>query len=78
MLPIDKSNWRWTQVAINKPDETADNITEGLVGVANETGNAADNITEGLGGAVNETGEACSNSAEGAIEGIQDVNNRSS
>jgi hypothetical protein len=46
--------------------------------VANETGNAADNITEGLGGAVNETGETCSNSAEGAIEGIQDVINRSS
>jgi peptidoglycan hydrolase CwlO-like protein len=59
-------------------NETKGNITSGLVGVANGTGNAADNITKGLGDAVNETGEAFSNSTKGAIEGIQDVINGSS
>ncbi len=65
------------QIAIQEDNETTGNITRGLVGVANGTGNAAGNITEGLGDAVNETGEALSNSTKDTIEGINDVFNGS-
>ena len=64
-----------TEVAMNETDETASNVTEGLIGVANGTGDAAGNITEGLGDAVNETGETLLNTTKDAIEGIQDVIN---
>ena len=53
------------------------NITGGLIGVANETGEVAGNIAEGLGDAVNETGEALSNGTKVTIEGIQDLVNGS-
>lgn len=67
-----------TQVAMNETDETAGNVTEGLIGVVNGTGDAAGNITEGLGDAVNETGETLLNTTRGAIEGIQDAINGTS
>ena len=52
----------------NQTGETAitgindsDNVTGGLIGVANGTGEVAGNITKGLGDALNQTGEALSN-----------------
>ncbi|MDN5846396.1 MAG: hypothetical protein L0H53_09000 [Candidatus Nitrosocosmicus sp.] len=66
-----------TQAVSNETNETTRNVTKGLIGVANGTGNAASNYTEGLGDAVNET-EVFSNTTEGVIEGIKDVVNGSS
>ena len=59
-------------------NETTGNITSGLVGVANGTGNAAGNITEGLGDAVNETSKVFSNTTKVVIEGIKNIVNGSS
>ena len=67
-----------TQDAIKETNETTGNVTAGLIGVANGTGNAAGNITEGLGDAVNETSKVFLNTTEVVIEGIKDVVNGSS
>jgi hypothetical protein len=67
-----------TQDAIKETNETTGNVTTGLIGVANGTGNAAGNITEGLGDAVNETSKVFLNTTEVVIEGIKDVVNGSS
>ncbi|WP_458745890.1 hypothetical protein [Candidatus Nitrosocosmicus sp. T] len=67
-----------TQDTIKETNETTGNVTIGLIGVANGTGNAAGNITEGLGDAVNETSKVFLNTTEVVIEGIKDVVNGSS
>lgn len=55
----------------------SDNVTGGLIGIANGTGEIAGNITRGLGDAVNQTGQALSNTTIDTIEGIHDLVNGS-